>query len=108
MQTCWKSGESNVVNNGVLTIFWRSRAEVRDCTFTGNRNGVDDMGGESSYATCVFADNQLDAGLKGFARYVLAVNAGAVTATARPSRMVTTSSSRSENPRRDLTESLPR
>ncbi len=71
------SGERPFVNNGVLTIFWRSRAVVERCTFTGNRNGVDDMGGESSYTACVFADNMLDTGLKGFGRYALAVNAGA-------------------------------
>jgi len=71
------SGERPFVNNGVLTIFWNSRAEVRDCTFTGNRNGVDDMGGQGSYLNCIFVDNKLDTGLKGFARYELAVNAGA-------------------------------
>src|SRR6266498_812725 len=71
------SGERPFVNNGVLTIFWNSRAEVRDCTFTKNRNGVDDMGNESRYANCIFVDNQLDTGLKGFPRYELAVNAGA-------------------------------
>jgi len=71
------SGERPFVNNGVLTIFWNSRAEVRNCTFTGNRNGVDDMGGQSSYLNCIFVDNKLDTGLKGSARYELAVNAGA-------------------------------
>ena len=71
------SGERPFANNGVLTTFWKSSAVVRNCTFTGNRNGVDDMGGESSYAHCIFVDNKLDAGLKGFARYELAVNAGA-------------------------------
>lgn len=71
------SGERPFANNGVLTIFWKSGAVVRNCTFTGNRNGVDDMGGESSYANCIFVDNKLDEGLKGFARYELAVNAGA-------------------------------
>src|SRR6266511_2413441 len=69
------SGERPFVNNGVLTIFWNSRAEVRNCTFIGNRNGVDDMGGQSSYANCIFVDNNLDTGLK-TARYELAVNAG--------------------------------
>jgi len=38
---------------------------------------VDDMGGQSSYADCIFVDNKLDAGLKGPTRYELAVNAGA-------------------------------
>lgn len=71
------SGERPFANNGVLTIFWKSRAELRNCTFTGNRNGVDDMGGESIYTNCIFVDNGLDTGLKGFKRYELAVNAGA-------------------------------
>jgi hypothetical protein len=71
------SGERPFVNNGVLTIFWKSSAIVRNCTFTGNRNGADDMGGESSYANCILVDNKLDEGLKGLARYELAVNAGA-------------------------------
>ena len=72
-----QSGERPFVNSGVLTIFQQSRALVRNCTFTGNRNGVDDMGGQSSYADCIFVDNKLDAGLKGSTRYELAVNAGA-------------------------------
>jgi hypothetical protein len=72
-----QSGERPFVNSGVLTIFQQSRALVRNCTFTGNRNGVDDMGGQSSYTDCIFVDNRLDAGLKGPARYELAVNAGA-------------------------------
>jgi hypothetical protein len=72
-----QSGERPFVNSGVLTIFRNSRAIVRNCTFTGNRNGVDDMGGESSYFKCLFLQNTLDLGLKGSARYELAVNAGA-------------------------------
>lgn len=71
------SGEKPFVNNGVLTTFWKSGAEVRNCTFTGNRNGVDDMGGESTYINCIFVGNQLEAGLPGLPRYELAVNAGA-------------------------------
>ena len=54
------SGERPFANNGVLTIFWNSRAEVRNCTFTGNRNAVDDMGGQSTYTDCIFVDNTLD------------------------------------------------
>jgi len=34
------------------------------------------MGGSSSYLNCIFLDNNLDTGLKGTARYELAVNAG--------------------------------
>jgi len=71
-----RSGERPFVNNGVVTIFRNSRAGVRNGTFAVNRNGVDDMGGKSSYANCIFVDNNLDTGLKGFARYELAVNAG--------------------------------
>ncbi len=76
-----RSGERPFVNNGVLTIFRNSRAVVRNCTFTANRNGVDDMGGDSSYFNCILVDNQLDTGLKGFARYELALNAGAKEVT---------------------------
>ena len=72
-----QSGERPFVNSGVVTIFQKSGALVRNCTFTGNRNGVDDMGGESSYFNCLFLENTLDTGLKGAARYELAVNAGA-------------------------------
>ena len=71
------SGEKPFANNGAITIFWESLALVQNCTFTGNRNGVDDMGGASSYLNCLFADNTLEAGLRGHARYELAVNAGA-------------------------------
>ena len=72
-----ESGEKPFVSNGTVTIFWNSRALVQNCTFTGNRNGVDGLGGGSSYVNCIFADNTLDAGLKGRPRYELAVPAGA-------------------------------
>lgn len=71
------SGERPFVNNGVVTIFWNSYTEVRNCTFLGNRNGIDDMGGASTYADCIFSDNKVEAGLKGYERYDLAVNGGA-------------------------------
>lgn len=71
------SGERGFVNNGVLTIFWKSKAVVKNCTFVSNRNGVDDMGGESTYIDSIFTGNTLETGLKGFARYELAINAGA-------------------------------
>ena len=76
-----QSGERPFVNSGVVTIFQNSRAELRDCTFTGNRNGVDDMGGQSRYVSCIFFDNNLEGGLKGSARYDLAVNGGAQEVT---------------------------
>lgn len=76
-----QSGERPFVNSGVVTIFQNSRAEVRSCTLTGNRNGVDDMGGQSRYLNCIFFDNNLEGGLKGSARYDLAVNGGAKEVT---------------------------
>jgi hypothetical protein len=75
------SGQPGMTNNGAITIFWKSFAEIRNCTFTGNRNGVDDMGGASTYANCIFYDNNLDEGLKGFPRYDLALMAGAKSVT---------------------------
>ncbi len=72
-----QSGEKPFVNNGALTIFWNSSALIKNCTFTGNRNAVDDLGGMSAYANCIFVGNRLEAGLKGFPRYELDVNAGA-------------------------------
>lgn len=72
------SGEAPFTNSGVLTIFKDSRALVKDCTFAGNRNAVDDMGGSSSYFNCIFADNTLEEGLKGTTRYELDLPAGAI------------------------------
>ena len=59
-----QSGERPFVNSGVVTIFQNSHAEVRNCTFTGNRNGVDDMGGQSRYVNSIFIDKNMDGGLK--------------------------------------------
>jgi len=49
---------------------------VSNCTFTGNRNAVDDMGGESVYANSLFMDNNLTDGLPGTERYELDLPAG--------------------------------
>lgn len=72
-----QSGERPFINSGAVTIFQNSRAEVIGCTFTGNRNGIDDMGGASSYVDCIFYDNNIDGGLKEAARYDLALPIGA-------------------------------
>jgi hypothetical protein len=73
-----KSGERPFVNSGVITIFQRSVAEVRNCTFTGNRNGIDDMGGASAYFNNIFYEDNIESsGNPGLGRYELAVNAGA-------------------------------
>jgi len=71
-----RSGEKPFTNCGVLTVFMNSRALVSSCTFTGNRNAVDDMGGQSIYANCLFIDNNLKDGLPGSERYELDLPAG--------------------------------
>jgi hypothetical protein len=70
------SGEKPFANNGAITIFWESLALVQNCTFTGNRNGVDDMGGDSVYVANLFHANRAEGGLPGFPHYELAINAG--------------------------------
>ena len=72
-----RSGEAPFTNSGVLTIFQESRAWVQRCTFTGNRNGVDDLGGRSVYTNCIFFNNRIEGGLPGGARYELDLPAGA-------------------------------
>lgn len=39
---------------GALTVFPQSRVRVRNCTFTGNWNGVDDHGSGSRYENSIF------------------------------------------------------
>lgn len=73
-----QSGEKPFVNSGVITIFQHSIAEVRNCTFTGNRNGIDDMGGASIYVNNIFFGNDFEGSSNpGHARYDLAINIGA-------------------------------
>lgn len=69
-------GENPFKNSGVLTVFPRSKVVVRQCTFVGNRNGVDDMGGLSEYTQSIFSRNQLDAGTPGQTRYELDLQRG--------------------------------
>ena len=70
------SGEPPFTNCGVLTVFQHSRAIMKNCTFTGNRNAVDDLGGLSSYENCIFVNDNLAEGLPG-ERYELDLPAGA-------------------------------
>lgn len=72
-----RSGELAFTNSGVLTIFQNSRAILERCTFTKNRNAIDDMGGKSSYLNCVFADDDQAAGWPGTSRYELDLPFGA-------------------------------
>ena len=60
-----RSGEPPFINSGVLTIFQNSRAIVENCTFTANRNAVDDMGGLSEYRNSIFCGNTVNKGLTG-------------------------------------------
>ena len=56
-------------NSAVLTVFNPARLLVKNCTFTGNRNGVDDRNTNSVYSYCIFWKNNLEAGLSGGKRY---------------------------------------
>jgi hypothetical protein len=66
-----RSGEPPFTNCGAITIFPQSRAQLERCTLTGNRNGVDDLGGESVYRDCLFHRNVLEGGLPGGKRFEL-------------------------------------
>ena len=75
-----KSGELPSTNSGVLTIFGGSKGAVVECTFTGNRNAVDDLSGGFRYTRCIFADNTLMTGLPNTNRCeLLLLHGGVVT-----------------------------
>jgi hypothetical protein len=59
--------------SGALTVFQGSRATVSRSTFTGNWNGVDDIGVGSSYVDCIFWQNTLTGGISPGGRYELDV-----------------------------------
>lgn len=59
---------------GALTVFPGCRATVSHCTFTGNRNGVDDRGTGSSYRDSIFWRNDRDGGASSPVRYELVVH----------------------------------
>ncbi|MBL9176104.1 MAG: hypothetical protein JNL10_21355 [Verrucomicrobiales bacterium] len=64
-------GENPFSNNGAVTVFPRSRIRMERCTLTGNRNGVDELGGRSSFMDCLFYRNTLKAGVAGLPRFEL-------------------------------------
>ena len=64
-------GENPFNNNGAVTVFPRSRIQMERCTLSGNRNGVDDAGGTSDYARCIFRKNTLVGGFTPQPRYEL-------------------------------------
>lgn len=55
--------------SGALTVFPNSRVRVEHCTFTGNFNGVDDKGSESTYERCIFWRNTASGGYRKGSRY---------------------------------------
>ncbi len=57
--------------SGALTVFQGSRATVSRSTFTGNWNGVDDIGAGSTYEDCIFWRNVLEGGIAPEGRYEL-------------------------------------
>ncbi len=61
------------VGHGAITLFKFSKAEFRNCTIVGNRNGVDDMSPLTSYEDCIFWDNGLAGGWATGKRYETAI-----------------------------------
>lgn len=61
-------GESG---SGALTVFQGSRVVVRRSTFTGNRNGVDDLDGRNLYLDSIFWHNDVPGGAVPGDRYEL-------------------------------------
>ena len=59
---------------GALTLFPGSKVIVRHCTFTGNRNGVDDSGTGSIYEDSIFWMNNAKGGWPTGARYEVDIN----------------------------------
>jgi hypothetical protein len=65
---------------GALTVFPGCRATVSRCTFTGNRNGVDDRGTGSSYRDTIFWRNDREGGASLPVRYELVVHSAEAVA----------------------------
>ena len=64
------------LGHGAITVFTPSRIVMRDCTITGNRNGVDDTSPESSYDHCIFWYNDLQGGWVQGQRYETSISHG--------------------------------
>ncbi len=70
-------GENPFSNNGAVTVFPRSRLEMERCTLTGNRNGVDELGGLSEFTHCILTGNTLPGGAPTLPRFELDLQKGA-------------------------------
>ena len=55
--------------SGALTVFPESRVSLDRCTFTDNRNGVDDKGRGNTYSHCLFWQNTVAGGTSTGTRY---------------------------------------
>ncbi len=61
------------VGHGAVTVFKFSKAMFSRCTFTGNRNGVDDLSPSSRYQDCIFWKNSAVGGWPDGNRYEIEV-----------------------------------
>ena len=59
---------------GALTVFPKSIAQVRRCTFVGNWNGVDDKGSGNTYEDCIFWRNSAGDGSRPGGPYELDIS----------------------------------
>jgi hypothetical protein len=64
--------------SGALTVFPNSSVRVDRCTFTDNFNGVDDMGGKSSYSNSILWKNIRPGGRRSGGRFELHLARGSV------------------------------
>ena len=62
--------------SGALTLFPGSHVIVRRCTFTGNRNGIDDANTSNVYEDCLFWKNNASGGWPPGSRYELDLASG--------------------------------
>jgi parallel beta helix pectate lyase-like protein len=63
--------------SGALTVFGGAQASVSRCTFTGNWNGVDDVGKGSTYVDSIFWRNTARGGISPDRRYEIDIEDGA-------------------------------
>ncbi|HEY2435038.1 MAG TPA: right-handed parallel beta-helix repeat-containing protein [Vicinamibacterales bacterium] len=62
--------------SGAMTVFAGAQAMVSRCTFTGNWNGVDDAGTDSTYVDSIFWQNTASGGIAPQRRYEIDIEDG--------------------------------
>ena len=60
--------------HGAITLFKFSKAQFRNCTIVGNRNGVDDLSPDTTYDSCILWNNTLKGGWVSGQRYETAIS----------------------------------